>query len=423
MYALTVASEIFGKDFRIEFLEILYPIIHFLGSSNSKVVYLASDSLNQIATNTGYLSARELIKENSDYLINAIGLKLNIFDISPSLLASIVMIIKFGGAQILPVMEDLIESLFVTIDNYHGYPKLMEGVFQALTAIVEEINATPEYSQRLIEQQGQAESQSRQQIMMNIDNKNEQERLLIEELKRPFIETPLQSSNNTVAKDSEKRDHVPLPPKSRRLVSEMIKKVVRLLSHPSDSVRYRLLELLLETNPLLALPENANPVEPGNNPADQDSNLLPLVHALWPSLVSRLVQDPVLANQNMTLRVLSQLIFLCGDFISDRFYKDAWPPVKRILIKDLESRKSFRPAAADEPVYGVIASAILYCQSRILFVDELLEILRGCKVGGGVNLITQALEKRLPDILWLEQNRGHTFKHDQSRFKFVVIVL
>ncbi len=48
------------------------------------------------------------------------------------------MMINLAGPSLLPFLDDLIESIFVVLESFHGYKKLVELLFTALKAVVDQ---------------------------------------------------------------------------------------------------------------------------------------------------------------------------------------------------------------------------------------------------------------------------------------------
>ena len=125
-------------DFRPELVDALFPILERIGSTNSALQHHALTCLNMVSSACEYHSPKDLIIDNVDYLVNAISLKLNTFDISPQSPRILVMMVKLCGESLIPYLDDLVESIFSILACFHGYPKLVESLFQVLNAIVEE---------------------------------------------------------------------------------------------------------------------------------------------------------------------------------------------------------------------------------------------------------------------------------------------
>ena len=71
------------EAFRGELIDALYPVLHYMGASVEALRDHAVTCLNIIARDCGYRNSGELIVSNVDYLVNAVALRLNSFDISP----------------------------------------------------------------------------------------------------------------------------------------------------------------------------------------------------------------------------------------------------------------------------------------------------------------------------------------------------
>jgi hypothetical protein len=123
-------------DFRTELVDTLYPVAQLLGSPNSRLREHAITCLNIVASSSGYANASALIVDNVDYMVNAISLRLNTFDISPQAPQVLTMMIRLTGPSLLLYLDDVVDSIFAALDNFHGYQKLVEVLFAVLGEIV-----------------------------------------------------------------------------------------------------------------------------------------------------------------------------------------------------------------------------------------------------------------------------------------------
>jgi hypothetical protein len=128
----------YRTEFRAELGEVLYPMLHQLGSSNPALREHAVTCLNVVSDASGYSSARELVVDNVDYIVNAVGLKLAVGDVSPQAPQVLLMMMRLCGPSILPYLDDLVGSIFEALERYHGYPALVELLFSVLKGMTEE---------------------------------------------------------------------------------------------------------------------------------------------------------------------------------------------------------------------------------------------------------------------------------------------
>ncbi|KAI9760953.1 MAG: hypothetical protein M4579_001329 [Chaenotheca gracillima] len=135
---IALQSETLQENFRLELVDALYPVVHLIGSPTPQLRDHAITCLNKLAKNCGYTSTSDLIISHVDYLVNAVALKLNTFDISPQAPQVLLMMIKLTGPSLIPYLEDLVESIYAALESYHGYPRLVELLFSVLNGIVEE---------------------------------------------------------------------------------------------------------------------------------------------------------------------------------------------------------------------------------------------------------------------------------------------
>ncbi|CAG8977529.1 hypothetical protein HYALB_00008710 [Hymenoscyphus albidus] len=124
------------EDFRPELIDTLYPIAQLLGSPNDRLREHAITCINIISKSCGYASASDLIVDNVDYMVNAISLRLNTFDISPQAPQVLVMMLRLAGPSLLLYLDDVVGSIFAALDNFHGYQNLVDVLFSVLDEIV-----------------------------------------------------------------------------------------------------------------------------------------------------------------------------------------------------------------------------------------------------------------------------------------------
>lgn len=134
-------SNILPKDeFKENFLiNYLYSLFESL--TVSAVEDFSKSTLLQIASNYYDSSMEALIMDNLTYLVDSISLKLSSNDLKPSLTRILLIILKISGTQLIKtnLLSDLIDQLFILIDSYHGYGVLMEGFFMVFNEVINNI--------------------------------------------------------------------------------------------------------------------------------------------------------------------------------------------------------------------------------------------------------------------------------------------
>lgn len=301
------------EDFRPELVDALYPILERLGSNNAALQQHAITCLNTVSTACDYPSSASLIIDNADYLVNAVALKLNTFDISPQAPQVLVMMVRLCGSSLIPYLDDLVESIFSILACYHGYPKLVESLFSVLNAIVEEAAKS---STRAIK--SSTDTTTRPQVykpssiadLASILSSN-----LIHS-NRPLSppKSPPRSSTKPLSqKDFERMEESEdLPPpadppaptlsKTHTLIASITNLTPSHLTTPSPPLRTHILNLLTTALPVLA---------------SNTDTFLPIAAQLFSSITTRLYDHEAYT----TLAAANALATLCecaGDFLFTR---------------------------------------------------------------------------------------------------------
>lgn len=306
-----------GESFRPELMDALYPTLQLLASANPNLQRHAMICLNTLTMACNYRDAGTMIIENADYLVNSLALKLNTFDVSPYPPQVLLMMVRLCGASLIPYLDDLIDSIFGILDMYHGYPKLVEIMFRALAAIVEEGAKKPSLLAITSGKEGAfVNHRKRQYEVLPIstlarslaDRKTKRVRYTEEEAevtseriphpRRPWAETEPKEKPEDIdlnPEDLEKGESdEPLPPprepedeekplsKSHTLLLHIVKSVPLHLASPSPYLRRSLLSIFIQIVPVLAQNENS---------------FLPLINDLWPSVTSKVNFPSSLVNE------------------------------------------------------------------------------------------------------------------------------
>ncbi|KIW14543.1 hypothetical protein PV08_07327 [Exophiala spinifera] len=334
--ALVLQATQLGSSYRPELVETLFPVLTLLGSRNPMLQQHAMTTLNLLATACDYASVSELLIENVDYLINALALRLNLFDVSREGLQVLSMMIRLCGAKVLPYLDDLIGSIFGALDNFHGYPALVEQLFEILKLVVEEStkqpellaidSGTPPKDQRITQSNTSTfediinDLQARKERKSKTDDEHEQ---ITSAPHRPWSST---NTDNHVEDDdpqhegegegAEEEPPAPADKSNGAAVSKAHQLLLNIgqaagphLSSPSAKVRLTLLALLQDLCLLLEKDENS---------------FLPLVNAVWPAVVPRLVssKDKSMHDMPYTIQAAADTIaIICqaaGNFMSSR---------------------------------------------------------------------------------------------------------
>ncbi|KAJ3496766.1 hypothetical protein NLG97_g2416 [Lecanicillium saksenae] len=336
------AAQRLGESFRPELIDVLFPTATFLGSDNPQLQQHAVATLNIVASASNYDSVSDLIVSNVDYMVSSVALRLNTLDISPASTQVLTMMIRLAGPRLIPYLDDVVESIFAALDNYHGYPVFVETLFDVLKEIVDQGAKTE--SSRLLSDHEKKDIQHKKHstqhedlnsLMAFFEKRNERKKRDDEEARnmKPLEGHPQEPWGEPDKKnDEEMEDPGGEPPSEEKPPSsstyQLLSRVANLtqyyLTSPTPKLRRSLLELLRSASSVLA--------------ADEDS-FLPLVNAVWPVVISRL-KDP---EPYIVVEACSTLAGLCeaaGDFLASRF-KTEWPEGLRDFC-----RKAKRAAAA-----------------------------------------------------------------------------
>nr|POF05998.1 tel2-interacting protein 1 [Quercus suber] len=333
---LSLRAQVDGQDFRYELIDSLYPVLHTLASPHDQLQHDSMTTLDTFAASCGYDSIKQMIVENVDYLTNAIALKLNAFDVSPQAAQVLLMMVRLAGPSVLPYLEDIVETIFGVLENYHGYPLLVELLFKVLSVIAEEGSQAPQLSIAdgnihnsrtvLLEKwqpmpfnqlQERVEERAKEDAQKTLDQaitRNEHPERPWQRISYPSdVDGDEVKQSDTIDDDSAdvaEAPDLPPAPRSYALLLRIADLTQHFLPSASPTLRTSLLALIRKIIPAIARHENS---------------FLPLINTLWPEIVSRL-DDQEKHVQAMSLDIIGLLCECAGDFMRSRI-TSLWPRI------------------------------------------------------------------------------------------------
>jgi hypothetical protein len=376
-----------GLEFRSELVDTLYPVAQLLGSPNPRLREHAITCLNNFSVSCGYSNASEMIIANADYMVNAISLRLNTFDISPQAPQVLVMMIRLTGPKILLYLDDVVGSIFAALDNFHGYYRLVDVLFSVLSEIVLvgsssdqlQIEDTPDISH---EKKSTPIStiddilsliQPRSQVAEDDESHKEFPQKPWKSAKALLDEASAPSPSNEDSEDSEALPATEIikPPPTK--IYTMIQSIARLSQHyltsPSPVLRSKLLDLIRTSSIALR--------------RDEDS-FLPLVNDIWPVLIIKLYDNESYV-QIAACQAVSEICRSAGDFLATRV-ADEWASIIRLGRKVRLEMEQTRKGGAGrgaftqsskvwEAVVGLLMAVVGYVRIEDEMFDEVVEVL------------------------------------------------
>jgi hypothetical protein len=353
---LVLQAEQLGMSYRPELMESLYPVLSLLGSQNGSLQQHAVTALDLLARACQYSSVTDMLVDNADYLVNSIALKLNSSNLAPQAPQVLLMMVRLCGARLIPYLDDLIGGIFMALDDFHGYPNLVEMLFEVLSGIVDEGVKQP----RLAITEGKEAPEHRKTDQKPSElgdilgdllaRKNRKQRLVDEDDEQfttapqrpwsdrldgpqpeksiPGAEALMEDEENEAMPIANTSDEIEKPlSKSHQLLLSIGQATTPHLSSPSPTVRHTLLNLLDRIAPLLAKDENS---------------FLPLINSIWPSLAARIFSEvgadgagEAAFNVCAAAHTIASLCEGAGDFMASRI-EDIFPQLQSLWKSTLK---------------------------------------------------------------------------------------
>lgn len=407
--AIALQSHHLREQFRPELVDALYPIVQLIASPHASLRSHAITCLNLVSAFSDYASPSALIIANVDYLVNAVGLKLNTFDISPQAPQVLLMMIRLCGASLIPYLDDLVASVFAALDCFHGYPRLVELLFDVLGAIVDEAakasvlaitdGETPKPNHRKPPFRPRTVADVAKELAQANERKESANHADL--APDPALTSPGSSDPSPEPPPSSSTEVAPPIPKTYQTLLSITSLTRHYLPHASPTLRTHLLHLITTALPPLSTHENS---------------LLPLTATLWP-LVARRLLDPEPYVVIAAAEAVGAMCVCAGDFVATRVDGE-WRAWRRLLTRVQERMRAERRgkgSAGGRGVYSggyrvwdalvtMLVVVLGHVRVRDEMVDDVLEVL-GAECLEARADVREVLEGLNPDAVWLEMER------------------
>ncbi|KAM6924925.1 TELO2-interacting protein 1 homolog [Xenentodon cancila] len=315
-------AQALGRDFRPLLMTSLYPVLEKAGEETLLVSQAALNSMTDISKACGYFSLKELINENSDYLLNDISLSLQRLSQHPQAPRVLTVMLTHSDRSLLPLVGDIVQDVLMTLDlSYDHSAALFCSVLLALMkALARWFPSTCcRISKSASSENTPAEQQEFNIRKFLLDYQKQKELadgVGIEEDDSEDLEVPPPSECEDV-EDIGGPDVKTELPLHLSVTKDVMERCVHLLSEPDLRLRLKVLDLLELCVHVLS---------------EREDELLPMAHRCWPALLQRLTADDPLAVLR-AFRVLCTLGETCGDFLRRRVSKEVLPKLSSSLAR------------------------------------------------------------------------------------------
>ncbi|KAM4609805.1 TELO2-interacting protein 1 homolog [Polymixia lowei] len=313
-------AQALGHDFRPLLMTSLYPVLEKAGDGTLLVSQAALGSMWGISEACGYASLKELINDNSDYLLNDVSLNLQRLSLHPQAPRVLTVMLAHSDASLLPLVGDIVQDVLLALDlTYdHRAPLFCSVLHSLMKALARwfpsNCGSTSEPDRPKKTFDDQEVFNIRQFLLDYHRQKDLAEGVGAEEedTEDPVVPPPMQCDEDVDGPDVKAE----LPP-HLAITKDVMERCVHLLSDPSMRLRLKVLDVLELCVCVLS---------------QREDELLPMAHRCWPALLQRLTADDPLAVLR-AFRVLCTLGERCGDFLRKRVSKEVLPKLTSSLTR------------------------------------------------------------------------------------------
>ncbi|XP_047227855.1 TELO2-interacting protein 1 homolog [Girardinichthys multiradiatus] len=308
------------RDFRPLLMTSLYPVLEKAGEDTLLVSQAALSTMMDISKACGYSSLKDLINDNSDYLLNDISVNLQRLSQHPQAPRVLTVMLAHSDCSLLPLIRDIVQDVLMALDlSYDHSAALFCSVLHALMkALARWFPPSCCRTSKSLSFRTSAKQEDFDICQFLLDYHKQKELAEgtgIEEDETEDLEVPPPPECED-ADDAGGPEVKAELPSHLSITKDIMERCIHLLSDPSLRLRLKVLDVLEQCVYVLS---------------EREDELLPMAHCCWPALLQRLTDDPLAVLR--AFRVLCTLGETCGDFLRRRVSKEVLPKLSSSLAR------------------------------------------------------------------------------------------
>jgi len=115
-------SLLLGTEFQLFLMDVLYPLLEKIGCENARIRRSALLCIGSVAKACGPGTVAGLLRDNADYLVDSISLRLRHIQRYPEAPSVLQVAIRYGDRTMLPLVNDLMLEvrMFCFLEVFNG---------------------------------------------------------------------------------------------------------------------------------------------------------------------------------------------------------------------------------------------------------------------------------------------------------------
>ncbi|KAG7251970.1 hypothetical protein CRUP_002767, partial [Coryphaenoides rupestris] len=257
-----------GPAFRPLLMTSLYAVLEKAGDEALPVSQAALACARGVAGACGYASTRQLIADNSDYLLNDVSLNLHRLQRNPQAPKVLSVVLAHSDPSLLPLVGDIVQDVLLALDLSYDHTAALLGNPGGPPSGRDESSGADLADMTALDVRQFLLDYSRQKELAEGIGAEEEEE---EEGEEPVAPPPAEEEEEEEGVDVKKE-----LPAHVVIAKQVMQRCTHLLSDPSLSIRLKVLDIV----PLCVCVLR-----------EKEDELLPMVHGCWPALLRRLTDD------------------------------------------------------------------------------------------------------------------------------------
>ncbi|RUS78657.1 hypothetical protein EGW08_013584 [Elysia chlorotica] len=343
---VTAGPPVLGPARQEHLIRTLYPLVENLGHENLYISCTAYSALVEFAASGGYRTLDCLLRENADYLVSSVSLRLRHFQVNRRTPQTLCVMLKYCSKELLPHMRRSVTQLLDSLDDNYT-----DDLVLFMPVLLELVRAVCRWFPPPLSSSAQDSVSGTQRQVCPCDEESKKHCLNAQELKdflEDYVATKriaegdfsdektkesmtleeIEREIKALAKESEEEKHQPEQAEEEEdkekevpshivLVKEVFHRVRNLLSTRDGRLRVQALDVVSQGIQALK---------------GQERELLPQVHQMWAGFrpLFNSQEKFIVVKAVKTLLVLSEA---AGDFLRQRTVKEIIPGLSSFMDK------------------------------------------------------------------------------------------
>eukprot|EP01133_Synstelium_polycarpum_P018043 gene18043-21538_t len=344
--------------------KVIYHLLEKFGTCSEDpsglLLRACTTTLNKLTTVLNYDSLEDIVYKNSNYLLDTIESNMKYLGSHPNTPNVFAGILAITGLGFLPFLKDTVEMILFALDvstqNSDSIGIFIRILYNIIKVLHDNAKKELDYRRHVGARDGR-----KVETMVVEDTRVDKTGAKIDDINSEIgIERKLVVVSDLDKEDGEiKKDFKETTESERKLLCDIIQKCKHFVASRDKSVKITTMDIIGMSLVVVSTSSKRYGSDEDQEEDEDDGGqaskpvgtekqpkvaLFPLIHSVWPTIVKRAI-DADRVTSRRALELIQSIAVLANDFISQRYWSDLFPGLKRMLLAELSanSKSTLKP--------------------------------------------------------------------------------